>query len=48
MRINYARNAGRPWAVRIQLESPKPGAARRGQAMPVEHAPAPYPAPTRV
>lgn len=48
MRINYARNAGRPWAVRILLDSPRPGAARRAQAMPFEQAPARGPAPTRV
>ncbi|WP_157105481.1 hypothetical protein [Sphingomonas sp. TDK1] len=36
MRVNYARNAGRPWAVRILLDSPQPRSPRRAQAMPFE------------
>lgn len=48
MRINYARNAGRPWAVRILLDSPQPRAARRAEAMPFEQASAREPAPTGV
>lgn len=48
MRLNYARNAGRPWAVRILLDSPQPNARRHAQAMPFDQAAAPRPAPTRV
>ncbi|WP_165830978.1 hypothetical protein [Sphingomonas pokkalii] len=48
MRISYPRNAGRPWAVRILLSGPQPGAARRAQAMPFEQVPAQGAAPTRV
>jgi hypothetical protein len=49
MRLNYARNAGRPWAVRILLDSSQPRAGRTAQAMPFEDAPRPgIVAPTRV
>jgi hypothetical protein len=43
MRVNYARNAGRPWAVRIVLDGVQPHSPRRAQAMPFE-GPAPRPA----
>jgi hypothetical protein len=41
MRVNYARNAGRPWAVRILLDNPQPRSPRRAQAMPFDEPPAP-------
>ncbi|WP_167693046.1 hypothetical protein [Sphingomonas azotifigens] len=43
MRVNYARNTGRPWAVRILLDSPQPRASRRAQTMPFDD-PLPRPA----
>ena len=40
MRVNYARNAGRPWAVRILLDNSQPRSPRRAQAMPFDEPPA--------
>lgn len=48
MRLNYARNTGRPWAVRILLDGTRPSAPRRAEALPRAEAPQPGPAPTRV
>jgi hypothetical protein len=41
MRVNYARNAGRPWAVRILLDNAQPRSPRRAQTMPFDDAPVP-------
>jgi hypothetical protein len=48
MRLTYARNAGRPWAVRILIDGTEPRAPRRAQSLSFDTPTPRAPAPTRV